>query len=232
MNGKETYDKLKEMAFGEGIDLFRIADADCFLDSEYEGNRPQDFLEDVRSVIIIGSVVPNGVVDPLPKGRSQYTNTLMAATALLRVASFKLARFIERTGHWASIVPNEGSEFGYWYADKDTLRADLSVKWAAYCAGMGNYSINQLLITPEYGPRVRLTAILTDMVLDYDGKSMPLISDACGDCRRCIQVCPVQAIHEDGTFERFKCKEYMFSELGGLRCGLCLKVCPPGSGNP
>lgn len=229
MDAKEMSAALKEAAMKEGVDIFGIADADCYLSERYVGNRPQDFMKGVRSIVIIGSVIPSGAIDPLPGGRAQYTNTLIAATVLLRSASFKLARSIEKAGFKASIVPNEGSEFGYWYANKDTLRADLSVKWAAYNAGMGNYGINQLLITPDHGPRVRLTAILTNMELEYGRPISPLVNDMCKDCLKCVQVCPVQAIHENGEFERFKCGDYMFNKLGGLRCGLCLKACPLSS---
>jgi epoxyqueuosine reductase len=218
--------ELRELSMREGADLFGIADADCYLDRVYQGNKPQDFMEGVRSVVIVAVAIPSGAVDPLPKGRAEYTNTLMAATVALRSMSFKIARNLEKKGFKASIVPNEGSEFGYWYADRKTLKADLSVKWAAYHAGLGNYGINHLLLTPEFGPRVRLTAILTDAVLEHGKPSMPLVNEKCRSCQRCLSVCPVQALHANGEMHKHKCGDFMFSQLGGLRCGLCLKACP------
>jgi len=218
--------ELKELSIREGADLFGIADADCYLDRVYHGNKPQDFMEEVRSVVIVAVAIPNGAIEPLPKGRAEYTNTLMAATVALRGMAFKIARHIEKQGFKASIVPNEGSEFGYWYADKKTLMADLSVKWAAYNAGMGNYGINHLLITPDYGPRVRLTAILTDAVLEHGKPTLPLVNEKCQGCQRCLSACPVQALHANGEIHKHKCGDFMFSQLGGLRCGLCLKACP------
>jgi len=41
-----------------------------------------------------------------------------------------------------------------------------AIKYAAYLAGLGAYGINQLLITPQFGSRVRMTAILTDAPLE------------------------------------------------------------------
>jgi epoxyqueuosine reductase QueG len=218
--------ELRELSIRDGADLFGVADADCFLEQTYRGNKPQDFMENVRSVVIVAVAIPSGAVDPLPKGRAEYTNTLMAATVTLRSMSFRIARRLEKRGFKASIVPNEGSEFGYWYADKRTLMADLSVKWAAYHAGLGNYGINHLLITPEYGPRVRLTAILTDAVMEHGTAIMPLINEKCLTCQRCLRVCPVQALHANGEIDKHKCADYMFTQLGGMRCGLCLKACP------
>lgn len=125
------FNELKRLTENEGMDLFGVVGADCFLDERYTGKKPQDFFENIESIVLLGSVIHSGAVEPLPKGRAEYTNTLMSATALLRVAAYKVARSIEKKGYLASIVPNEGSEFGYWYADKETLLANLSIKWAA-----------------------------------------------------------------------------------------------------
>lgn len=226
MEATDLAQELRELSMREGADLFGIADADCFLDRTYLGNRPQDFMPGVRSVVLVAVAIPSGAVDPLPKGRPEYTNTLMSATVALRSMSFRLARHLERKGFKASIVPNEGSEFGYWYADRKTLMADLSVKWAAYHAGLGNYGINHLLITPEFGPRVRLMATLTDAELEHGRARLPLVNERCQGCGRCLEACPVQALHADGQIHKHKCADYMFSQLGGLRCGLCLRACP------
>lgn len=152
----------------------------------------------------------------------------MAATAILRIIAFQLAKIIEKEGYRATIVPTEGSEFGYWYADRKTLKANLSIKYAAYCVGLGNFGMNHLLITKDYGPRIRMTTILTDAPLEAEGKEavLPFINEKCKSCMKCIEICPADAIFADGNIDRQKCAQYMFSELGGLRCGLCIKVCP------
>jgi len=36
----------------------------------------------------------------------------------------------------------------------------------------------------------------------------------------------VGAISADGTFRPRACLDYMFTTLGGLRCGMCIRVCP------
>ena len=219
--------EFKEQARRLGADFVGIANAAGFLSPEYTGNRPQDFMPGVRSVIVIGVMIPKGCVQPLPKGRPEYTNTLMAGTATLRVIAFRLARDLEKQGYLAALVPTEGSEFGMWYADKETLRADLSLKYAAWLAGLGSYGLNQLLITRETGPRIRMTAILTDAPFAADhpaGESF--VRPECAQCQRCVKVCPVGAISPDGTFRPQSCRDYMFSTLGGLRCGMCIRVCP------
>jgi len=219
--------KLRRMGTRLGIDLFGIADAQGFLNEDYQGNKPQDFMEDAASVIVIGVAIPRGSIESLPKGRAEYTNTLMAGTATLRLVAFRMARELENQGYRATIVPTEGSEFGYWYADKHTLKADMSIKYAAYLAGLGRYGYSHLLLTDAFGPRVRMTAIVTNAHLTESGRLPGELVDArCSSCLRCAEVCPAKAISSKGEIDRRRCADYMFNKLGGLRCGLCVKVCP------
>ena len=81
---------IKEQIRRFGADFVGIADAAGFLNPGDTGYRPQDFMPGIRSVIVIGVVIPKGCVQPLPKGRPEYTNTLMAGTATLRVIAFRL----------------------------------------------------------------------------------------------------------------------------------------------
>jgi epoxyqueuosine reductase len=220
--------KIENTAFKMNADFIGIADAACFENSEYTGNKPQDVMSSVRSVIILGVGVPRGAFETLPEGRAEYTNTLMAATATLQIVAFQIAKLIEKEGYRATIVPTEGSEFGYWYANRETLKANLSIKYAAYHAGLGNFGMNHLLITKDYGPRVRMTAILTNAPLEKGEKDtlLPFINEKCSKCMKCIEICPAGAISRDGKIDRQKCAQYMFNVLRGLRCGLCIKVCP------
>ncbi len=218
---------LRDAAFQRGADLFGVADASCFLDPGYRGNRPQEIMPGVSSVILLGVSVPRGAFATLPKGRAEYTNTLVAGTVTLRWIAFTLARQVEKEGYLATIVPTEGSEFGYWYADRSTLMADLSLKYAAYHAGLGRFGLNHLLIHPDFGARVRMTGILTDAPLET-GKADPggCVHSRCAECGMCVDACPAGAIGRDGTINRKACADYMFTDLGGLRCGMCIKVCP------
>ena len=210
-----------------GADFTGIADAAGFLGTEYTGNRPQEIMPGVQFIIVIGVGIPRGSILPLPKGRAEYTNTLIAGTATLRIIAFRIAQVLERRGYLASIVPTEGSEFGMWYADRETLKADISLKYAAYLAGLGEYGLNQLLITPGFGSRVRMTAVLTDAPLKPDiPERRSLVRCECNTCRQCIQNCPAGALSPDGTIDTHACRDYLFTTLGGLRCGLCIRHCP------
>ena len=74
---------------------------------------------------------------------------------------------------------------------KAQLTTKLPMKTAAIACGLGQSGKNTLLVNPEYGPRLGLMAILTSAELDIDE---PFTDNLCGDCTRCIDACPTQAL--------------------------------------
>ena len=106
--------------------------------------------------------------------------------------------------------------------------AHLSHKMIALRAGIGWIGRNNLLVHPQFGSMIRLVTVLTDMPLRTDDSPY---NGGCGSCRKCIKVCPVNAIadsHEE--WDRIACLEKLkyFSKtfnIGQYICGLCVKVC-------
>lgn len=119
--------------------------------------------------------------------------------------------------------------------DEKTRIARLSLKLAAYEAGIGVFGRPSILITPEYGPRVIFRAVLTDASIQPD---KPLTDfDPCGKCDTCIKLCPVNAIDErvppPTGFNRDRCVEFVYRirEITDRRimfCGYCFNRCPVG----
>ena len=78
-------------------------------------------------------------------------------------------------------------------SDEIELLAPFSFKYAATRAGIGWIGKNDVVITPGYGPRVRLSAVLTDAPLSF-GK--PITESKCPDgCVLCVEACPCKALH-------------------------------------
>jgi len=101
-------------------------------------------------------------------------------------------------------------------------------------AGLGWIGLNGLLITPEYGPRVRLAAVYTSIEnLPFsENNEHTWIRDYCDNCGVCIRRCPPKAIHETAIthdsgrithIERDTCFPYFLEYFG---CSICIKVCP------
>ena len=101
-------------------------------------------------------------------------------------------------------------------------------------AGIGWVGTHGLLITPQYGPRVRLAAVYTSIQnLPFaESNSHEWIEEYCKICGLCIKQCPSQAILEDSIIhdtgrvthvKQQECFEY-FAQFYG--CSVCIKACP------
>lgn len=106
-------------------------------------------------------------------------------------------------------------------------------------AGIGFVGRNGLLITKEFGSYVYLGEIITNISFKPD----PPVEYDCGDCSRCIDGCPTQALLGNGQMNAKKClsyqtqtKNYMPEEYRkSMRhviygCDICQIVCPYNQG--
>lgn len=120
--------------------------------------------------------------------------------------------------------------------NKDEYCAVFSHKTAARLSGLGFIGKNGLLITKEFGSKIRLCTVLTNMPLKAEKE---IITEDCGNCEICKNACPANAIF--GTnFDETKgrgsvldpklCSNFMknaYMHIGrGSVCGLCIKNCP------
>jgi len=74
-------------------------------------------------------------------------------------------------------------------------------------AGLGELRRNGLLITPKYGPRVRLCKIFTDLPLKPDDPIEFGVKEFCRKCKLCARFCEAGAIsmNDEPSFE-IKCR--------------------------
>ena len=110
-------------------------------------------------------------------------------------------------------------------------------------AGLGQLGRNGLLITPEFGPRVRICKVLTDLPLEPDKPIDFGITEYCKKCRKCAKTCEAKAISDEiePSFEGVSpsnnpgvLKWYVNAELcykfccdnGVMDCATCITVCP------
>lgn len=104
----------------------------------------------------------------------------------------------------------------------------------AHRAGIGWVGRHGLLITPEFGPRVRLAAVYTSIqdLPFVNSNNHGWIEDYCSGCGLCIEQCPAKAIldnvivHETGQVSRViqdLCFRYFVQYYG---CSVCIKACP------
>ena len=105
---------------------------------------------------------------------------------------------------------------------------------AAKAAGLGDLGRHGLLVTPEYGSRIRLGAVTTDMPLVISEPSLLNLEAFCKKCGRCAKFCPAKAISMDDPKEidgkeRWQInQELCFKKWAdfGSDCGICMASCP------
>jgi reductive dehalogenase len=101
-------------------------------------------------------------------------------------------------------------------------------------AGLGEVGRIGYLITKEFGPRLRLAAVTTDLPLVPDEPVDIGVEDFCGLCKKCAVCCPSQSIPAGDMAEvngslRWKLDEatcFDYWAKVGTDCGVCMRVCP------
>ncbi len=108
-------------------------------------------------------------------------------------------------------------------------------------AGLGEYGRNGLLITPKFGPNVRIAKVFTDLPLQTDKPVEFGVARFCDICRKCSNACPVKAIpggkpqsappnisSSEGVTKWTVNSEKCFKFWVGMNtdCAICIRVCP------
>ncbi len=96
-------------------------------------------------------------------------------------------------------------------------------------AGIGEMGLSGLLITPQYGPRIRLGVVATNIPLIANTWTDKGIRQFCEMCKRCKRHCYGKAIDnaKGGNERGFNDNACMkMWQKYGSDCGRCLSVCP------
>ena len=115
------------------------------------------------------------------------------------------------------------------------VHGGIFVKDAAVMAGLGTIGRNNLLVTPDFGPRIRLRVVLTTTRLVPTGPRTDF--HPCDTCPApCLSVCP-QAAFDSGAYTKRCCMRQIAADesivaadtRGGIQyCRACELACPVG----
>ena len=245
--------EVKRCALSQGAHLVGIAPVDRF-EGAPKGHHPKDLLRSARSVIVIAhrffqSVLEcdrfgndSELIPPDELGEVQKTVfRFMYDTANMRLqqVASQVAFLLEDHGHASLPLPAGGFKVGA------GRYAFFSHRHAAVAAGLGEFGLNNLLLTPKYGPRVRLESIITAAELEpdplYAGPPICPGEEECGVCLRaheCFgEIYELDVAGKKMPVARFldcpseRCKRgNPDGELPYIR--FCWGVCPVGKKHP
>jgi len=202
-----------------------LGDEDVF-DSEeiLEKHEPQEISEEYQYAVVMGFEEDYNMIKYFP------TYIADAATSMgysrMAITNAYLSTFIRGLGFKA--------------IDCTTNDVALTIPMAMQ-AGLGELGRNGLLITPEFGPRLRISKIITDLPLVADAPIEFGVTEFCSVCKKCAKSCPSQAIIDgerttephnasNGSGElkwpinAERCRAY-WGRIG-KPCTICIGVCP------
>ena len=191
------------------------------------GSYPIHFPENIDKALVMA-------IEMDPQGLS--TTPALSACAATGLGYSKMAFIISCLGEFIRNLGYQAIQCG-----NDTA---LSIP-LAIDAGLGALGRNGLLVTPEYGSRVRICKVFTDLPLVLDEPNVDFIyelSNFCEKCYRCAEICESKAVsfkiepdfkgetisNNPGVKKYYinpeKCFEFWAENNSD--CSNCITVCP------
>jgi len=204
--------EVKARARALGADLVGIAAAktlNAFPPDPRWPQTPERISPHCRSVVVIAQHIPAGAFRCRSNIPVQYMDMLVLRK--MDKIAFRLAGELEQAGHPSCIVPAQETEWTY----KRASYGLLSTRHLGVEAGLGTLGLEVNLLTPEFGPRVYLTGILTGLELEPDA---PVTEQVCigESCSRCLHACPADAVLHFGIDKRScatEAQEFGFAQI-------------------
>lgn len=181
---------IKEWAVTRDLDLVGVASAGELNAHPPDPEWPQTparIWPGCRSLVALARRIPQGMF--LAQDLTAKLATPHLVMNSLDNIALELSYFIEDSGYHAFPAPQQLTDLGM----KRGTYGPLSLRHVAVEAGLGTLGLNMMLLTPSFGPRVYLSAVLTDAELEPDSRQEKrlCLGAACG---RCLLACPPDAI--------------------------------------
>ncbi|MBM3609880.1 MAG: hypothetical protein FJX29_15790, partial [Alphaproteobacteria bacterium] len=186
-----------------GADLAGIAQAqilNAFPPDPRWPQTPDRISPYVKSAIVIVQRIPAGAFRCKSNIPVQYMDMLVLRK--MDKIAYTLSQELEAAGHPAFVVPGQETEWNL----KRASYGRLSTRHLGVEAGLGTLGLEVNILTPEFGPRIYLTGILTELELEAD---RPMTEQVCigESCSRCLHSCPGDAVRHFGIDKR-ACTEH------------------------
>jgi len=207
----------------------------------YTLSNPEEELPNVKSVILMGYYVWDKAFNIQVDSARLRDVGIHSDIQRQAVESYQLYYEVMKNKAW--IMTDYLTKRGF----ESIQSLSIPLKTSAVKCGLGCQGKNTLLITPNYGPRVRLISVLTNAELDVDE---PFKEDLCQSCQKCVIACPTKAL-EPYRLKINRCMTYSAENSSAsdvdqdvkeleqklvptptpcsyIECTICIEACPIG----
>jgi len=210
-----TSEQIKAAAKRLGADIVGIGSIDRWNTAPIQMD-PKQIMPRAKSVIALGFRVMRGSLRGVEEGTYFSNYSAMGYGGItylyMPMTVINLSKMIEDEGYEAVPMGHQSD----WRAidNRGYLRDNYSrpvapgkaapdvminLRIAGFLCGLGEIGYSKMLLTPEFGPRVRVGIIITDMELEPDPIMEP--GTLCNRCMACVRECPGGCIPADRTIK-------------------------------
>jgi len=208
-----TSQDIKAAAKRMGADLVGIGSIDRWSTAPSQMD-PKQIMPRAKSIICLGFRVLRGSLRGVEEGTYFSNYSAMGYGGItylyMPMTVMNLSKFIEDEGYEAVPMGHQSDWRGI--DIKGNIREKYSrpvapgkahpdvminLRIAGFLCGLGEIGYSKMLLTPEFGPRVRVGIIITDLELEPD----PILEPGahCNRCKACVRDCPGGCIPADRT---------------------------------
>jgi ferredoxin len=206
---------VKALAKDLGADLVGIASAatlNAFPPDPQFPQTPERISPYVKSVVVIVQHIPVAAFRAKQTIPVQYIDMLVLRR--MDKIAFRLAEALEREGHPSFVTAAQETDWNL----KRASYGRLSTRHLGIEAGLGTFGLEVNILTPEYGPRLYLTGILTEAELEPDEIMTEQVCIG-ESCSRCLYSCPSDAVLHFNIDKRgcaVEAQEFGYAQITGF----------------
>ena len=190
--------EVKQLGIELGADMIGIASVktlDAFPPDPRYPQTVERISPHVKSVVVIVQHIPVAAFRAKQTIPVQYIDMLILRR--MDKIGFRLAEALEKRGFPSFLTAAQETDWDY----KKASYGRLSTRHLGIEAGLGTFGLEVNILTPEYGPRVYLTGVLTEAELEPDEIMTEQVCIGEG-CSRCLHSCPSDAVLHFGIDKR------------------------------
>jgi len=228
-----TAQQIKEAALRMGADIVGIGSIDRWKDAPAQMD-PKQIMPRAKSVIAMGFRVFRGSLRGVEEGTFFSNYSAMGYGGItylyMPMTVINLCKLIEDEGYeavpmghqsdwraidnYGNLKPEYSRPVAPGKAHPDVM---VHLRLAGYLCGLGEIGWSKMLLTPEFGPRVRIGIIITEMELEPDPIMEP--GTLCNRCMACANQCPTGCIPKDKSVKvMVNGKELEWADVNEPQC--------------